>query len=86
MTAIYSLLFYFADCWQHLRNLWFGAVITNLGEHPQDWMKTDLKQIHFSLRITTDIINLLSAVEIYFGGNSNYAKGKGYELMNWMNR
>ena len=85
MTAISSLFFYFADCWQHLRNFWFGSVITKIDEHPQDWMKTDLEQIHFSLLITTDIINLLRAVESYFGGNANYAKGKGAELMNWMN-
>ena len=49
-------------------------------------MKTDMEQIHLSLRINTSIINLLGAVEINFGGNANYAKGKGYELMNWMNR
>ena len=48
-------------------------------------MKTDLKQIHFSLHITTNIINLLCAVERYFGGNTNYAKGKGCGFMNWMN-
>ena len=44
-----------------------------------------MKQIHFSLCITTKIINLLRSVEIYFGGNANYAKGKGDEFMNWMN-
>ena len=49
-------------------------------------MKTDLEQIHLSLRITTAIINLLGAVEINFGGNANYTKGKGDELMDWMNR
>ena len=85
MTAISSLLFYFSDCWQHLRNVWFGTFIKKLGNHLQDWMKTDLEQIHFSLHITTDIINLLRAVEIYFGGNTNYAKVKGDELMFWMN-
>ena len=86
MTVISSLFFYFVDCWQHLRIVWFGAVIKNLGKHLQDWMKTDLDQIHFSLRITTNIINLLRAVERYFGGNANYTKGKGAEFMNCMNR
>ena len=86
MTAISSLLFYFADCWQHLRNVWFGAIIKKIDEHPQDWMKTDLEQIHLSLRITTAIIYLLRDVESYFGGNVNYAEGKGDGLMNWMNR
>ena len=85
MTAISSLFFYFADCWQHLRNVWFGSVITKIDEHPQDWMKTDLEQIHLSLRITTNIINILRAVERYFFGNANYAKVKGAEFMNWMN-
>ena len=48
-------------------------------------MKTDIKQIHFSMHITTDILNTLRAVERYFGGNTNYAKEKGAEFMNWMN-
>ena len=86
MTAISSLFFHFAYCWQHLHKFWFVAVITKLGEHLQDWMKTDLEHIHFYLCITTNIINLLHAVERYFGGNSNYAKGKGSEFTNCMNR
>ena len=49
-------------------------------------MKTDLEQIHFHLRITTKIINVLSSVERYFGGNTKYSQGKGDEFMNWMNR
>ena len=85
MTAISSLFFYFSDCWKHLSNVWFVDVIKKLGKHLQDWMKTYLEQIHFSLRITTNIINLLRAVERYFGGNANYAKGKGAEFMNWVN-
>ena len=35
--------------------------------------------------ITTYIINILHAVERYFGGNVKYAKVKGAEFMNWMN-
>ena len=86
MTAISSLLFYFAYYWQDLHNVWFGSIVTNLCKHIQDYMKTDLEQIHFSMRITTDIINPLRDVERYFGGNPNYSKGKGAEFMNRMNR
>ena len=43
-----------------------------------------MEQIYVSLRITTNIINLLRAVERYFGVNANYAKGKGAKFMNWM--
>ena len=45
----------------------------------------DLEQIHLSLLITTNIINLLRDVERYFGGNANYARGKGAEFMNLTN-
>ena len=79
MTTIFSIFFYFEECWKHLRNVWFGAVITNLDKHLQDWMKTDMEQIHLYLRITTNIINILRAVERYFGGNVKYAKGKAAE-------
>ena len=47
-------------------------------------MKEDLEEIHFTLRITLDVVDLLRAIEKYFGGNANYAKGKGSMFMNWM--
>ena len=49
-------------------------------------MKTDLEQTHFSLHITTNIINVIRSVERCFGGNANHTKGKGAEFINWMNR
>ena len=48
-------------------------------------MKTDLEHIHFSLRITTNTINILHAVERYFDGTAKYVKEKGAEFMNGMN-
>ena len=59
-------------------------MIERLGQQLKDWMRSDLDEIHFSLRITLDVIDLLRAVEKYFGGNANYAKGKGSMFMNWM--
>ena len=86
MTAISSLLFYSEDCWQHLHNVWFRYVIKKLGKNLHDCMKTYLEQINLSLCITTYIINILHDVERYFGGNANYAKGKGSEFTNRINR
>ena len=77
MTTISSLFLYFAVCWKHVRKAWFRAFIPKFGDHMQDWMKPDLELIHLSLRITTNIINLLLAVDRYFGGNNKYAKVKG---------
>lgn len=47
-------------------------------------MAEDLEEIHYSLRITLDVMDLLRAIEKYFGGNANYEKGKGALFMNWM--
>ena len=49
-------------------------------------MQDDLDKIHHTLRITTDITQILRAVEKYFGGEANYAKGKGAMYMDWMRR
>ena len=61
-------------------------MIERLGQHLKTWMISDIEEIHYSLRITTDVIQLLRAVEKYFGGNANYAKGKGSMFENWMKR
>ena len=61
-------------------------MIKRLDEYLVDELKEDLKQIHFSLQVSTDISNLLRAIEKYFGGTANYAKGKGSMFMDYMRR
>ena len=65
---------YEADCWQHLRNVWIGAVMSRLGGHLDMVLMNDIKRIHFTLRITTDAVGILRAVEKYFGGQATYEK------------
>ena len=74
----YSLLdFNFVtDCWQHLRNVWFGAVVERVGTVLREILHVDLDAIHHSLRASTDIISLLLGIEKYFCLMANYAKGK----------
>lgn len=74
------------DCWHHLRNVWFGAVIKKLGENLEEVLGHDLEQIHFSLRVTTDIGNIIRAIEKYFGEQANYTKGKGSMYYDYMRR
>ena len=52
-------------------------MITELGAHLADVMDDDLDQIHFTLQVTTDVGDILCAIEKYFGITANYAKGKG---------
>ena len=74
------------DCWHHLRNVWFGAVIDQLGGHLANILGDDLGEIHWSLRVNTDVGCVLIAVEKYFGQSANYAKGKGSMFTDWMRR
>ena len=74
------------DCWHHLRNVWFGNVITEMGTYLADVLEDDLEQIHFTLRVSTDIGDLLRAIEKYFGITANYAKGKGSMFLDYMKR
>jgi len=41
------------DCWQHLRNIWFGAVIKELGKYLADELSDDLdlEDIHRIYRV-----------------------------------
>ena len=70
--------------WNHLHNVWFGDVVRKLGSHLDELLEEDFEEIHYSLRVTTDIGNLLSIIEEYFGGTANYAKGKGSMFMDHM--
>ena len=74
------------NCWHHLRNVWFGRSTLELGQYLENVLKDDMEKIHYSLRITTDVVGLLRAIEKYFGGTANYAKGKGLLFMDWMRR
>ena len=65
-------------------NVWFGAVITKLGDNLKDMLDSDLEEIHFTLRITTDVNSLLRAIEKYFGATANYGKGKGSMFIEYM--
>ena len=69
-----------ADCWHHLRNVWLKEVVKRLGELLSDALKEDLEAIHFTLRVTTDVNNLLMASEKYFGLQANYVKVRSYAI------
>ena len=63
------------DCWNHLHNVCFGAVIKELSSHLDEVLKDDLSEIHPILRVTTDPSNIFHAIEKFCGETANYAKG-----------
>ncbi len=72
------------DCWNHLRNVWFGAVIKELSSHSDEVLKDNLSEIHPILRVTTDLSNIFRAIEKFFGETANYAKGLGSIYYDYM--
>jgi hypothetical protein len=53
------------DCWNHLRNFWFGAVIKELSSHSDEVLKDNLSEIHPILRVTTNPSNIFRAIESF---------------------
>ena len=49
-------------------------------------LEEDLEEIHYSLRVTTNVGDPLRTIEKYFGGTAKYAKGKGSMFMDYMRR
>ena len=66
--------------------MWFNRVTIELREWLRDVLSDDLSEIHYSIRVTTDVVMVLRAVEKYFGGTANYLKGKGSMFLDWMRR
>ncbi|WP_440233711.1 hypothetical protein, partial [Escherichia coli] len=68
---------YEADCWQHLRNVWIGAVCKALEIEMRDVLAEDLKELPDIYRIDLGVVDLFRCIEKVFGLNANYAKGQG---------
>ena len=47
------------DCWQHLQNIWFGAVIKQLSKTLTDLLEDDLNKIPSIFCMSTEIDDLL---------------------------
>ena len=74
---------YEADCWQHLHNVWIGAVCKALEVEMRDVLAEDLKELPDIYRINLGVVDLFRCIEKVFGLNANYAKGQGAEFLTW---
>ena len=72
------------DCWHHLRNIWFGAVIDHLSKTLDDILVDDLKNIPSVLRVNTGVVSLLRACEKMFAKTAMYSKGDTVVFESWM--
>jgi hypothetical protein len=72
------------DCWNHLRNVWFGAIVNELRSHLGKVLQNDLNEIHPILRVTTDPNAIFWAIEKFVGETANYTKGSGSMYYDYM--
>lgn len=68
-------------CWQHLRNVWFGAVELALNNTLLNQLEESMSAIPAIYRVNMDIVNLYRASEKMVGGTANYAKGDGKNFL-----
>ncbi len=64
------------DCWQHIRNVWIGAISNELCNYLAKYLEDDLADMPSIYRVNTDAVNLYQALEKDFGEGANYPKGE----------
>ena len=75
---------YELDCMNHLRNVWLGNVEKALLTYLNALMDTSLDEINPQLWITASISAVIHAVDKEFSLSSNYPKGHGELLCEWI--
>ena len=81
-----KLLVLEGDCWNHLRNVWFGRVTNSITNSLKVKLKDDLDQIDFRLRVIPDMALVLRASDKEFSLCANYPKGHGDMFREWIVR
>ena len=81
-----KLLVLEGDCWQHLRNVWFGRVTNGITNKLNVKLKEELEAIDFRLRVGTDMVGVLRACDKEFSLCANYPKGHGDQFREWVVR
>lgn len=74
---------YKQKCFNHLRNVWLGAVENMLGKKLEAHFKHDLELIPSHLRVACRLSELLLQVDKEYSFTANYAKGSGDDYYDW---
>jgi hypothetical protein len=77
---------YEVDCWNHLRNVWLAKATAALTRRLKETHKEELEAIDFRLRVGTDMVLLLRALDKEFSLCANYPKGHGDLFKEWVMR
>ena len=75
---------YQMDCWNHLRNVWFGNASKVMVAVVRDELRDHLSNFDGHSRVSPDISQLLRGVFKEFHQGGEYAKGKGRDYHAWL--
>ena len=81
-----QLVIHQAHCFNHLRNIWMGAVELYLTKKMIDVFKHDLELIPFQYRVACSLSELLIQVDKEYNFTANYPKGSGEAYHDWKQR
>ena len=86
LTIIHSFIRIIGSCFNHLRNLWIGAIEIHLSRKVTQILVEELNRIPPHLRVKFDIGNVCWCVDKEFNFTANYPKGHGSAFHDWMRR
>ena len=72
------------DCYNHLRNVWFGGMTKSMSGFLTSAMRGELEAIDSKLRVNTSVESVLRAVDKEFSFCANYPKGHAELFYEWM--
>jgi hypothetical protein len=77
---------YQTNCFQHLRNIWMGAVEDMMAKKLGAHLKHDLELIPPHLRVACRLSELVLQTDKEYNDCANYAKGSGDDYHGWRQR
>ena len=75
---------YDLDCWNHMRNVWFGNMENAITKHLNNMLRSSLDEIEPRLRVSALMSAIIRAIDKEFSLSANYPKGHGELFLQWM--
>jgi hypothetical protein len=86
LQSNHSFILVSGSCFNHLRNVWIGAIEILLSRKVTQILVEELALIPPHLRVKCDIGNVCRCVDKEFNFTANYPKGHGDAFHDWMRR
>jgi hypothetical protein len=86
LTFVHSFICILGSCYNHLHNVWIGAIEIHLSRRVTQILVEELALIPPHLHVKCNIGNVCRCVDKEFNFTANYPKGHGNAFHDWMRR